>query len=159
MVEEIREWLGAIADPEIPVLSILDLGIVRDVRRSDAGVVTVSITPTYSGCPAMDMIREDIHSVLNAHGVTDVIVETVLSPAWTTDWIPQAARERLRQYGIAPPATQQGGASCSVPILSAALHPTNWPALACSRSSERRATSRHCEQLLVKDDVDPKSRA
>ena len=104
MVDQVRQWLGEIPDPEIPVLSILDLGIVRDVRQNSAGAVTVIITPTYSGCPAMDVIREQIHSVLLAHGVPEVKVETVLSPAWTTDWIPEAARERLREYGIAPPS-------------------------------------------------------
>ena len=103
MVDQIRQWLGEVADPEIPVLSILDLGIVRDVRQADTGAVTVTITPTYSGCPAMDVIREQIHAVLKAHGLPVVKVETVLSPAWTTDWIPEAARERLREYGIAPP--------------------------------------------------------
>src|SRR5258708_7870539 len=77
VVAEIQKWLGEIPDPEIPVLSILDLGIVRDVKESASGAVTVIVTPTYSGCPAMDVIREDIHAVLHAHGVAEVNVETV----------------------------------------------------------------------------------
>lgn len=103
MVADIQNWLSEIPDPEIPVLSILDLGIVRGVTENASGEVTVSITPTYSGCPAMDVIREQIEAALHGHGVARVNVETVLSPAWTTDWIPEAARERLREYGIAPP--------------------------------------------------------
>jgi len=105
VVAEIQAWLGEIQDPEIPVLSILDLGIVRGVEESASGDVTVTITPTYSGCPAMDVIKQQIHAVLHAHGVAHVDVATVLSPPWTTDWIPESAREKLREYGIAPPAT------------------------------------------------------
>ncbi len=104
VVTEIQDWLGEIPDPEIPALSILDLGIVRGVKESPSGDVTVTITPTYSGCPAMDVIKEQIHAVLQAHGVPHVNVETVLSPAWTTDWIPESAKEKLREFGIAPPA-------------------------------------------------------
>ena len=101
--EEIFEWLRAVPDPEIPVLSILDLGIVRHVEWAKDDALVVTITPTYSGCPAMDMISEQIHAVLAEHGVTTVRLHQQLSPAWTTDWIPDAARERLREYGIAPP--------------------------------------------------------
>ena len=103
MVEDLHRLLGEIADPEIPVLSIGDLGLIREITQSYTGAVTVKITPTYSGCPAMDEIKEQIYAVLRAHGVSRVKVETVLSPPWTTDWMPEAARERLREYGIAPP--------------------------------------------------------
>jgi ring-1,2-phenylacetyl-CoA epoxidase subunit PaaD len=101
---EIWEWLGAIPDPEIPVLSIVDLGIVREVRSSEKGDVTITVTPTYSGCPAFEVISDDIRRVLTEHGLSRFRLETRLSPPWTTDWIPEAARERLREYGVAPPA-------------------------------------------------------
>src|SRR5882757_1630212 len=87
-VAEIRSLLGEVNDPEVPVLSILDLGIVRDIR-AEGGMVEVIITPTYSGCPAMDMIRMEIRAVLGQHGYEDVRVTTVLSPAWTTEWMSQ----------------------------------------------------------------------
>jgi ring-1,2-phenylacetyl-CoA epoxidase subunit PaaD len=102
LTAEVWSWLRDIADPEIPVLSIVDLGIVRDVR-AEGDRVTVTITPTYSACPAMDLIADDIRASLKQHGVEDVHIATKLSPAWTTDWLSPAARERLREYGIAPP--------------------------------------------------------
>ena len=94
-------------DPEVPVISVVELGIVRDVSVSDEGVV-VDITPTYSGCPAMKMIEDDIVAALRAHGVAAVRVRTVHSPAWTTDWMSDAAKEKLRAYGIAPPSPTRG---------------------------------------------------
>ena len=100
---EVRAAVAAVPDPEIPVLTIEDLGILRDVAVEDDHVV-VTITPTYSGCPAMDAIREDVVTVLRAHGVEDAEVRTVLSPAWTTDWMSEEGRRKLREYGIAPPA-------------------------------------------------------
>ena len=100
-LEEIWRWLGEIPDPEIPVLSIVDLGIVRDVQWGDELVIT--ITPTYSGCPAMDVIATEIRSAAQQHGMDRVRLETKLSPAWTTDWMSDNAKERLRSYGIAPP--------------------------------------------------------
>lgn len=104
---ELWDLLAEITDPEIPVISIADLGILRDVRTDGDGV-TVSITPTYSGCPAMQVIRHDVERVLHAAGYPDVCVDTVLSPAWTTDWITAAGREALEHYGIAPPAPTRG---------------------------------------------------
>jgi ring-1,2-phenylacetyl-CoA epoxidase subunit PaaD len=101
-VAAIRQWLGEVNDPEVPVLSILDLGIVRDIKVA-AGDVEVIITPTYSGCPAMDMIRMQILATLNQHGYEHVKVTTVLSPAWTTEWMSQEGKDKLRAYGIAPP--------------------------------------------------------
>lgn len=94
---------GAVADPEIPVLSIADLGVLRDARVTDGGTVEVDITPTYSGCPAMNMIALNVETALAAAGI-DARVKLVLSPAWTTDWMTEQGRERLRAYGIAPPA-------------------------------------------------------
>ncbi|HEU0104252.1 MAG TPA: 1,2-phenylacetyl-CoA epoxidase subunit PaaD [Mycobacteriales bacterium] len=105
--EAVREVLATVHDPEIPVITIEDLGILRDVRV-DGSHVTVVITPTYSGCPAMDEIRADIGTALAAHGWHDVDVEMVLSPAWTTDWMSEAGRDKLRAYGIAPPTRRSG---------------------------------------------------
>jgi ring-1,2-phenylacetyl-CoA epoxidase subunit PaaD len=95
--------LETVKDPEVPVLSVVELGIVRDVEI-EGNTVTVVVTPTYSGCPAMQTIEDDIVTALRAGGVADVKVRTVFTPAWTTDWIPAAAREKLRAYGIAPPS-------------------------------------------------------
>jgi ring-1,2-phenylacetyl-CoA epoxidase subunit PaaD len=94
--------LESVNDPEIPVLSVVDLGIIRDVRLTDDGPEIV-ITPTYSGCPAMDMIRADIGAALSRHGFGNARIVTVLSPAWTTDWMSEAGKDKLRAYGIAPP--------------------------------------------------------
>jgi ring-1,2-phenylacetyl-CoA epoxidase subunit PaaD len=94
---------GEVADPEIPVLTIADLGVLRDARVDDEGRVEVDITPTYSGCPAMTTIAVNIETALAAQGI-DARVKLVLSPAWTTDWMTQEGRDRLREYGIAPPA-------------------------------------------------------
>jgi ring-1,2-phenylacetyl-CoA epoxidase subunit PaaD len=94
--------LDTVKDPEVPVLSVVELGIIRDVEIGESGV-TVVVTPTYSGCPAMDAIEHDILAALKAADIPDARVRTVLTPAWTTDWIPAEAREKLRAYGIAPP--------------------------------------------------------
>ena len=93
-------------DPEVPVLSILDLGIVRDVKL-EGNKATVIITPTYSGCPAMDAIRMSIRMVLLQQGYKTVDVQTVLSPAWTTDWMTEKGKNKLQSYGIAPPTPVQ----------------------------------------------------
>ncbi|MCW2714973.1 MAG: paaJ [Frankiales bacterium] len=105
---QVREVLSTVTDPEIPVITIADLGILREVSV-EGGRVTVTITPTYSGCPAMDEIRADITTALAAAGVDDVEVRTVLSPAWTTEWMTVQGRESLRAYGIAPPTVRAGG--------------------------------------------------
>jgi len=94
-------WLSEIADPEIPVLSITDLGIVRDVIVEDE--VTVALAPTYSGCPATEVIEQSVVDALNRYGIKSVTIKRVLSPAWTTDWISEDGRRKLREYGIAPP--------------------------------------------------------
>jgi len=100
--DDVYEILGGVMDPEVPVISVVDLGIVRDVAVGEGGV-TVTVTPTYSGCPAMRVIERDIENALRAQGVESVEVRTSYTPAWTTDWIPAHAREKLRAYGIAPP--------------------------------------------------------
>ncbi len=94
--------LNTVMDPEVPVISVVELGIIRDVRV-EHDTVYVTVTPTYSGCPAMHEIEADIRSALLAHGAREVVVHTVFAPAWTTDWIGPEAREKLRAYGIAPP--------------------------------------------------------
>ncbi len=104
--EEVWRVAGGVVDPEIPVLSIADLGVLRDVTVED-GQVTVTITPTYSGCPAMAMITTEIELALAKAGINGAKVELVLHPAWSTDWMTDAGREKLRAYGIAPPP--QGG--------------------------------------------------
>ena len=100
---EVRSVLAGVHDPEIPVITIEDLGILRDVAVDEASHVVVTVTPTYSGCPAMDEIRADILEALSAEGISDVEVRTVLAPAWTTDWMSEDGRRKLRDYGIAPP--------------------------------------------------------
>ncbi len=95
--------LETVSDPEIPVLSVVDLGVVRSVEFQQNGVVKVTITPTYSGCPAMDTIEREIKTTLSDHGF-NAVVHTVLSPAWTTDWLSAKGRKALEDYGIAPPA-------------------------------------------------------
>lgn len=104
-----RAWQVAagVPDPEIPVVTIEDLGILRDVTEDDMGRVHVQITPTYSGCPAMETIRQDIIDRLCLEGYRSVQVEFVLAPAWTTDWITPEGRRRLDEYGVAPPPTAE----------------------------------------------------
>ena len=99
--DEILVWLSEVADPEIPVLSITDLGIVRDVEVDDC--VTVALAPTYSGCPATEVIEQSVIAALHDRGVAEVRIRRVLAPAWTTDWISAEGCAKLRDYGIAPP--------------------------------------------------------
>ena len=98
--------LSNVTDPEVPVLSIIDLGIVRDVKMENDQLEVV-ITPTYSGCPAMDMITVNIRIALLSHGFNNVKITTVLSPAWTTDWMSEEGKQKLKAYGIAPPNPKQ----------------------------------------------------
>ena len=99
----VRAALREVVDPEIPVLTIEDLGVLRDVTVGADGRVEVTITPTYSGCPAMDTIRADVDRVLGEHGFAGVRIRTVLAPAWTTDWMTEEGRRKLAEEGIAPP--------------------------------------------------------
>jgi len=100
--EQVLEWLSEVPDPEIPVLTIADLGIVRDVTVDKT--IVVDVTPTYSGCPATEVIEQSVVDTLHAHGIENVEIRRVLSPPWTTDWITEDGRNKLREYGIAPPA-------------------------------------------------------
>lgn len=100
--KQVWDWLAQVPDPEIPVISLTDLGIIRDVEWQGDTLV-VAVTPTYSGCPATSIINLDIETALRGHGVQKLRLERRLSPPWTTDWISAEGREKLRAYGIAPP--------------------------------------------------------
>jgi len=105
--QQVWTWLAAVPDPEIPVVSVVDLGIVRAVQvDAGSGECVVTITPTYSGCPAMQVIAEDIEQALHARGLQQVRIATRLAPAWTTDWMSAAGKAALTGYGIAPPVQQ-----------------------------------------------------
>lgn len=104
--QQVLDWLRSVPDPEIPVLSIADLGIVRDVTIGSG--VTVALSPTYSGCPATEVIEQSVLHALNERGISNVTIERRLSPPWTTDWISEEGREKLRAYGIAPPEKAAG---------------------------------------------------
>ena len=104
--DEIMKWLADVTDPEVPVLTILDLGIVRGIEiagNENNPEVIIKITPTYSGCPAMDVIAMGIRMALASRGIRNIIIEPLLSPAWTTDWMTEAGKRKLKAYGIAPP--------------------------------------------------------
>ena len=101
--EDLFAIASKVTDPEIPVLTIADLGILREVQQDDDGAVHVVITPTYSGCPAMDVITEDLHRVFQEAGHEQVDIRLVLTPAWSTDWMTESGKAKLEAYGIAPP--------------------------------------------------------
>ena len=111
LIEQIWEWLGSVPDPEIPVLSLVDLGVIRDVVW-DGDTLVVTVTPTYSGCPATRVINLDIEQALRARGVGKVKLERRLAPPWTTDWLSAAGREKLSAYGIAPPVERGRNVAC-----------------------------------------------
>ncbi len=130
--------LEPLTDPEIPVVSLRELGILREVRRGPDGIAEVVITPTYSGCPAMGQIEDDVRQAVAGAGLQARVV-TQLSPAWTTDWMTPAAREKLRAYGIAPPqcgATPTGHAN----VIRFAPPPGSTPAIACPQCGSSRTT-------------------
>lgn len=110
--ETVMELLTEVKDPELPMIDIVELGVVRDVTF-DNGFVRVDITPTYSGCPAIQVMEREIIATLHFHGFDDVEVRTVFSPAWTTDWMSEATRQKFRDHGIAPPKPVSNAASIS----------------------------------------------
>jgi ring-1,2-phenylacetyl-CoA epoxidase subunit PaaD len=127
--EEILALLQSVADPEIPVLSVVDLGIVRDVVVDREGV-EISVAPTYTGCPATEVIEQMIAAKLERNGVRNVTLKRVLSPPWTTDWLSESGRRKLEAYGIAPPA----GSASKRSLLSPPQH------IQCPRCSADRTT-------------------
>jgi ring-1,2-phenylacetyl-CoA epoxidase subunit PaaD len=152
--EAVFEVLHGIPDPEVPALDIVELGIVRRVELRPDGVVTVEVTPTYSGCPAMRTIEQDIVAALNAKGYDRVELRTVYSPAWTTDWLSDSAKAKLKAYGIAPPG-RAVVEQALVPLLSS-VHRAPCPYCGSSnteRKSEFGSTAckaihycHHCHQ-------------
>lgn len=130
--------LDLVPDPEVPALSLCDLGIVRDVQVSDEGVHVV-LTPTYSGCPATEVIAQSVRDALQAAGLGPVSLSQRLSPAWTTDWISAAGRDKLRRYGIAPPdGAAHSAAAGSSPI---AIRPRNVACPRCGSASTERLSA------------------
>jgi ring-1,2-phenylacetyl-CoA epoxidase subunit PaaD len=113
--EQAWDVLARVADPEIPVISVTELGIVREVRAQGPAVEVV-VTPTYSGCPATEEIGRSIAAALRAAGAADVRIETRLAPPWSTDWIAPEAKEKLRRYGIAPPGAAAAATAAAQPI-------------------------------------------
>ncbi len=111
LLAEIWGWLEAVPDPEIPVVSVVELGIVRDLSWQ-GDLLKVTVTPTYSGCPATAVISMDIEKALRDHGISDLRIETQIAPAWTTDWMTATARTKLADYGIAPPTAAGGPSEC-----------------------------------------------
>lgn len=149
-----RTVAASVVDPEIPVITIEDLGILRDVVLEGDRVV-VTITPTYSGCPAMRQIRDDVVTTLNEAGYPDVEVRTVLSPAWTTDWMSDAGRRKLEAYGIAPPGRTGSVATVRMVGRLADITAAEVPVTLCPRcrSAETRTVSEFgstaCKALMV----------
>jgi ring-1,2-phenylacetyl-CoA epoxidase subunit PaaD len=151
LVNEARAWevLAEVLDPEVPALSLCDLGIVRDVRCTPDGGVVAVLTPTYSGCPATEVIDQSVRDALAQAGFHPVSTELRRAPAWTTDWISEAGRRKLKEYGIAPPGAC-GSASGSAPAsvsgnMGGNVAPIRWKGhtpVACPRCD-----SAHTEQL------------
>lgn len=129
-IDEIWAWLAEVPDPEIPVVSVTELGIIRDVAYEDDQLV-VAVTPTYSGCPATAVIDLMIEEKLREKGVGNLRLERRLSPPWTTDWVTQDARDKLKSFGIAPPV--DGTASDGMTSRAARLSGSSGPDVACPR--------------------------
>lgn len=140
---DVWDVAAAVVDPEVPVLTIEDLGVLRSVRLVDGGVV-VQITPTYSGCPAVDAIREDIIAALTAAGHGPARVDVVLAPAWTTDWLSESGRAKLEEYGIAAPGPRRAD---GVVNLGLGVRCPNCGSLHTRESSHFGSTS--CKALYV----------
>lgn len=105
-IDEIFKILKTVNDPEIPVLNVIEMGMVREVECIDDDKFRIIMTPTYSGCPAVDAIREDVSKALNNHGIDNFELKTRLFPAWTTDWMTEEAKIKLKEFGIAPPESK-----------------------------------------------------
>jgi ring-1,2-phenylacetyl-CoA epoxidase subunit PaaD len=145
VAQQVWKWLDAVPDPELPSISITDLGIVRDVREEGDAVV-VALTPTYSGCPATAVIEADVTRALHDHGIERVRIERRLAPAWTTDWITPRGRERLHEHGITPP----GATLADGPLVSVIVR---CPRCGSAKTSEiSRFGSTPCKALYRCDD-------
>ena len=145
---KIWDIAATVPDPEIPVISIADLGILRAVRLEE-GRVTVTITPTYSGCPAMDHITRDVTEALAAEGYSEARVELVLQPAWSTDWMTELGRDQLREYGIAPP-NRSVAENRQGPVRLTLLRPETIACPRCSSTNTRKLShfgSTSCKSL------------
>jgi ring-1,2-phenylacetyl-CoA epoxidase subunit PaaD len=138
--DEARAWglLETLTDPEIPVVTLRELGILRDVRTGAAGLEIV-ITPTYSGCPAMGQIEDDVHALLKQHGLQGRVV-TQLAPAWTTDWMSEEARDKLRAYGIAPPHACASTPSGSAQVVQFAARSAQTEVVNCPQCGSANTT-------------------
>jgi ring-1,2-phenylacetyl-CoA epoxidase subunit PaaD len=124
LLERARAVAGRVLDPEVPVLTIADLGVLRDVSVADDGAVDVTVTPTYSGCPAMETMRQDVEKALKEAGFRDVRIHIALAPAWTTDWMTERGRRALSEFGIAPPGPRRAdGGSARVALVLAVRCP------------------------------------
>ncbi len=110
-IDTVWQWLEQVTDPEIPVISLVDLGIVRDIAYSGT-VLNVTLSPTYSGCPATRVIEEDVRKVLLAHGLEELAIKQQISPPWTTEWMSEKGKAKLREYGIAPPSARGKPEEC-----------------------------------------------
>lgn len=149
---QIWDLAATVPDPEIPVISIADLGILRDAELVD-GRAEVTITPTYSGCPAMDRITSDVTDVLAEAGYDDVCVRLVLHPAWSTDWMTERGRNQLREYGIAPPA--HAAQKNEGPIPLTLLRPSQIACPKCESTNTRKLShfgSTSCKSLYSCND-------
>lgn len=149
--EELFSIAAKVTDPEIPVLSIADLGILREVNANEDGSVQVIITPTYSGCPAMDVITQDLYFAFGEAGIEKVDVKLVLTPAWSTDWMTEDGKRKLEEYGIAPPTGtgHSGRVTLGISVKCPRCHSLNTRELA-------RFASTSCKALYTcKDCLEP----
>lgn len=147
--KKIEQLLETVYDPEVPVLSVIDLGIVRDIKIA-GDQIEVIITPTYSGCPAMDAIKINIRMVLFSNGFKNVKVTQVLSPAWTTDWMSEEGKRKLKEYGIAPPNPKQQICDEKLFAANEAIQCPHCNSFHTHRVSEFGSTA--CKSLYVCDD-------
>ncbi|KUL35966.1 phenylacetic acid degradation protein PaaD [Streptomyces sp. NRRL F-4489] len=143
---ELRELAGAVPDPELPVLTLAELGVLRDVRLTGPDRVEVTLTPTYTGCPALDAMAADIRRALTGHGIPRVEVRTVLSPPWTTDAITDEGRRKLAAFGIAPPRPTTGTGPVPVDLTLRCPHCGSTDTTLLSRFSSTACKAlRRCE--------------
>lgn len=139
--QQVWTVLSEVSDPEIPVISIVDLGIVRDVRWDEMREpphLVVTVTPTYSGCPATEVIAQSIREALDAQGFGEVDVETRLAPAWTTDWLSEEGRQKLKNYGIAPPVGRSSSTEHVIDISRLRRRAPLMRSVACPRCGSTR---------------------